>query len=366
VGLTRHALDVLTAPTGGWKRQAAVIIGAVAVAGGIALAEGKPDPRGLKPGPVSLEARSLPGFDRETPQRTDFGRLQWRGGLVLTSPSSHFGGYSGLTIDSDGRRFAAVSDAGTWLTGEIVYSGNRVAGVRSTRQGALQSVDKKNLVRARDRDAEGLTFADGNFEKGTVLISFEGNDRIGRFGIDANGITAPAGYMSLPAEIKKVKSFDGLETVAVLRGGPMKGSVIAFAERLLPKDKHHAGWIWIGGQPRRLSLADIGGFDITDATGLPDGGLVVLERRFRWNEGVKMRLRLVKAGELKPDAVIAGEVLLEADLNQEIDNMEGLAAHAGANGEIVLTLISDDNFNEFLQRTVLLQFALPAHGLAAR
>ena len=38
--------------------------------------------------------------------------------------------------------------------------------------------------------------------------------------------------------------------------------------------------------------------------------------------------------------------------------MEGLAAHTDAKGATVLTLISDDNFNSYLQRTILLQFAL--------
>ena len=38
--------------------------------------------------------------------------------------------------------------------------------------------------------------------------------------------------------------------------------------------------------------------------------------------------------------------------------MEGLAVHRGAGGETVLSLISDDNFNHFLQRTVFLQFTL--------
>jgi hypothetical protein len=37
--------------------------------------------------------------------------------------------------------------------------------------------------------------------------------------------------------------------------------------------------------------------------------------------------------------------------------MEGLSVHTGADSAIVLTMISDDNFN-FLQRTVLLQFRL--------
>ena len=90
---------------------------------------------------------------------------------------------------------------------------------------------------------------------------------------------------------------------------------------------------------------------------LPGGGIVVLERRFRYSEGVKMRIRRIAEAELKRGTPIEGETLLEADENLNIDNMEGIAAHRSAAGETILTLISDDNFSP-LQRTLLLQFAL--------
>ncbi|MGE0855294.1 MAG: esterase-like activity of phytase family protein, partial [Hyphomicrobiaceae bacterium] len=81
---------------------------------------------------------------------------------------------------------------------------------------------------------------------------------------------------------------------------------------------------------------------------------------FRWLEGVKMRLRRLSVRDIAPGAVLKGEVLLEADMTAEIDNMEAIAAHPEGNGDYVLTLLSDDNFNGFLQRTVLLQFVLKA------
>jgi hypothetical protein len=48
---------------------------------------------------------------------------------------------------------------------------------------------------------------------------------------------------------------------------------------------------------------------------------------------------------------------MEADLGDEIDNMEGLSVHRTPEGEIVLTLISEDNFLA-VQHTLLLQFTL--------
>jgi hypothetical protein len=155
-----------------------------------------------------------------------------------------------------------------------------------------------------------------------------------------------------------MQSNSGLEAVTVLQGGPHRGAVVAFAERLLDPGNNHTGWMWIDGQPRQFTLTNIGDFDITDAVALPDGSLIVLERWFQWSGGVKMRLRLVPAADIKPGALLDGEVLLEADVGYEIDNMEGMAVHRGPRGETVLTLISDNNFNNFLQRTLLLQFEL--------
>lgn len=108
----------------------------------------------------------------------------------------------------------------------------------------------------------------------------------------------------------------------------------------------------------------IGDFDLTDVAALGDGTLVILERSFAWTSGLKMRMRLIRADGVRPGAVLDGPVLIEADLGYDIDNMEGLAVHTSG-GETILTLISDDNFSNFLQRTILLQFALKPERIAA-
>jgi hypothetical protein len=309
---------------------------------------------------IEVHARPIDRFDRANPDRQQFGRLRFRGGLVLTSPAKEFGGYSALALAPDGRRFVALSDEGTWLLGDIAYDGTRPKGLINTRLGPLVGVKGRALHSKRDLDAESLALLEGTLGQGIVLIGFERNHRIGRFPIGPQGIGAPTGYLKLPPEARRMRSNSGLEALVVPKGGPHKDAVIAFAEQLLDERRNHTGWIWPQGEPRRLSLVNIGDFDITDAAALPDGGLLVLERFFRLTEGVKMRLRLIKPADLRPGALLDGEVLLEADGGYEIDNMEGLAVHQDTRGETVLTLISDDNFNSFLQRTLLLQFELAA------
>jgi hypothetical protein len=153
-------------------------------------------------------------------------------------------------------------------------------------------------------------------------------------------------------------SNQGIEGLTVLQAGANKGAVVGFAERLTRGSGYHTGWLWGRGEPQRLQLADIGEFNITGAAGLPDGGLLVLEQRYRVTEGVKMRLRRLAASEIAPGARLTGRTVLEADMGYEIDNMEGIAVHRGSAGEVIVSLVSDDNFNSFIQRTVFLQFAL--------
>ena len=47
------------------------------------------------PRPIDIEARPISHFLRSSPDERRFGALEFRGGLVLTSSSRDFGGWSG-------------------------------------------------------------------------------------------------------------------------------------------------------------------------------------------------------------------------------------------------------------------------------
>lgn len=336
----------------------AVALGlAVSLGAGGARAQWKPDAVGVAPHAVDITARPIAQFSKSSTAFTN-SRLAFRGGLVLTSPSKYFGGWSGLALDADGRRFVSVSDAGLWMTGELVYDGEgRPQSVRRARIGAFQTLKGKPLDRGRDRDAESVTLAAGTPERGTAYVAFEQHDRIGVFPVAKGVLGKPASYLTMPKEASRMR-MDGIEGLTVLAGGPHTGALVAFAEHPLRGEKRHRGWIWLGGTPRGFTLSGASGFGVTDVASLPDGGLLVLERRFRWLEGLRIRLRHIPAADVKPGADLTGEILLEADTAQQIDNLEALAVSRGSEGEIVVTMMSDDNFNRFLQRTLLLQFTL--------
>ena len=331
---------------------------------GPAHAQVKPATGRLKAEPIEVSVRRLSGFQRTNSEKRTFGKLTWRGGLVLSSPARNFGGWSGLAVDADGQRFVSVSDAGVWIAGTLTYDEKGLLkGVDGVRLGPILARNGA-AVRGRDRDAEGITLLDGTLAQGTVLVAFEQNHRIGVYDVGSAGLGALRSYLPMPPEARQMPRNGALEAVAVVKAGRYRGTVVAMAERFKDKAGNNTGWMWIGGKPQQFGLTRPGDWDVTDMAGLPDGGFVVLERRFGWLEGIRMRLRRVKASEVRPGAIWEAEELLTADLTDEIDNMEGIAVHRDKRGETVLTLISDDNYNTLLQRTVMLQFTLAGDGVA--
>jgi hypothetical protein len=308
--------------------------------------------------PIEVTARPIVHFDRSRPDARRFGGLEFRGGLVLSSPEPHFGGWSGIATAADGSSVLAVSDAGSWLGAELAYRDSAPSGLTRARIGPLLAVGARPLRDKREQDAEAVALVEGTLARGTVLVGFERLHRIGRFPVRDGHLQAPSGYLRLPREAARMPANQGLEALAAIQSGPLQGSLVAFAERFTRGSGYHTGWLWVRGEPHRIQLRDIDGFNITDAAGLPDGGLLVLERHYRFTTGVKMRIRRLQPAEIAPGARLTGQTLLEADSGFEIDNMEGMAVHRGPRGEAVVTLVSDDNFNRFLQRTVLLQFTL--------
>lgn len=316
-------------------------------------------PLTVLPGPTPTTITAIPiDFDREHPGRTEFGKLVLRAGLNLYAKTAHFGGYSALAIDPSGRSLLAVSDGGSWLRATLDYDGRRLKGLSDAVLGPVLGADGKALRDDRERDSEGLTLIEGDTRQGTAYVSFERKHRIARYPFTPDRFGPPTGTVPLPAGAKGMVANRGIEAMALIKSGKLKGTLLAFAEGRADKNGNLIGWLIGGPTPGAILLKRLGGFDITDAAALPDGGIVVLERRFRFSEGIKMRLRRIAASELKRGTLIEGEVLLDADDSLNIDNMEAIAAHRAASGETVLTLMSDDNFSA-LQRTLIMQFTLP-------
>lgn len=307
------------------------------------------------PGAISsleVTAREIPFFDLRDATHVRYGALEFRSGLVLTSSFKGFGGLSALHLDSKGEQFISLSDKGDWFTGRIVYRGRNLTGLADVKSAPMLGPDGKTLAGRGWFDTESLAF-DGTL----AYVGIERVNQIVRFDFSKGGILSRGEPIAIPPGVSKLPFNKGLESlVFVPKGKPLAGTLIAISERGLDASGNILGFLIGGPSPGQFTVTRTSDYDISDAM-LLSGDLLILERKFSYAKGVGIRIRRMPLVSIKPDAVIDGPAIFECDLGYEIDNMEGIDAHVTAEGETVLTMISDDNFS-MIQRTLLLQFTL--------
>lgn len=305
--------------------------------------------------PVRIEIKATPieNFEPRDPSRRQFGALEFRGGLELSAPHRQFGGLSAIRVAADGAHFIALTDKAHWLRGRITYKGEVPSGIADAEIAPMLGPDGKTLVSRGWFDTEALAE-----DSGTLYVGLERVHRILRFDYRKDGLLARGQIVPVPSAMAKLPFNRGIECLLTApKSGTLAGTLIAISERGLDEGGNIRGFLIGGKTAGEFTVKRKNDFDIVDCALTFDGGLVILERYFTWRTGVAMRLRRIALADFAPGAVLDGPVLIEADMGFQIDNMEGLSIHRAANGETVLTLVSDDNFS-IIQRTILLQFTL--------
>src|SRR5580704_10408166 len=305
--------------------------------------------------PVSIDvnARPIASFDPRDRSHVRFGSLEWRSGLVLTSAFHGFGGLSALRLDPKGEKFISLSDKGSWFTGRIVYSGREMKGLADVEAAPMIGPDGKPITARGWFDSESLAL-DGSF----AYVGLERVNEVLRFDFSKGYTRSRSEVVPMPPGVKKLPYNLGLEAlVFVPKGQPLAGTLIAMSERGLDPQGNLIAFLVGGPAPGQFSVRRTNNFDISDAVLLPSGDLLILERKFSLFSGVGIRIRRIPLASVAPGAVVDGPSIFDADLGQEIDNMEGIDAYVTPEGDTVLTMVSDDNFS-LLQRTLLLQFTL--------
>lgn len=278
------------------------------------------------------------------PGRVALGALRYRGGWRLESDDRAFGGWSGMVAAGD--RLLLVSDVGGVLAIRLANGRPVAAAVGDLPDGPGDDYFK------RARDAEALTRDPAT---GRLWVGFEQRHSVWRY---APGF-ARAEAAAFPPAMRTWPTNGGTEALVRLRDGRF----LVFAEigRAAGGDREI---LIFAGDPTRAdtpppALAFVRpakGYRITAAAQLPDGRLLLLERRFRF--GFRARLVIADPARLRPGRRLPTRLLARFAPPVLADNFEGLAVTRQA-GETIVWILSDDNFMA-PQRTLLLSFALPS------
>lgn len=317
-------------------------LGALLAAGLAACAQVAPLPPSPVPAGPAIAVQAEPVLlDPTDPSRTALGAFAYAGGVALTSTqTSRLHGLSDLKVTADGR-LIAIGDQSDLLEARIVLDGaGRLIGLADARLMALKDPNGVDFYAGgqAEYDSEGLL----RLADGTLVVSYEQNDRVFAF--------ASPERLARPAP-KPATAF-----------AHNKGMEAAMAAPEVAADAYRVG-IEKSGELFlcRLSAAcvadgqvDLKGSELVSMDAVPGGRRVYLFRLFSPLKGNVVELRIVDAAGRELDSMTLARPLT-------VDNLEGVAAVARADGKVRFYLVADDNFGTYNgaptdQRTLLLAF----------
>jgi hypothetical protein len=254
---------------------------------------------------------------------------------------TRLGGVSGIHVHADGLRFLALSDRGRLIAGRFSRDASgRVSEVTVEAIHPLRGPDGKPLA-PEDADSEGIA-VDG---KGRIFVSFEGLRAARVLAYDHPD--GPATPLPRAPEFPGLRLNKALESLAIDRAGrlhtlPEDPRGDTFPLFRLESDR----WRIIARLPRLDRFlpvaADFG----------PDGRFYLLERDFLLPAGFSTRLR-----RFHPDDWTRPETLIQTRAGR-FGNLEGLSVTPTPDGQIRVTMVSDDNFLP-VQRAEIVEYLLP-------
>ncbi len=304
---------------------------------------------------IRIDSTPISSFQVGVKDRDIFGRLRFTGGIEYSSPEETLGGISGIRVLNGGQNFIAVSDKGAWFSGRIIRdTDGRITAIQNARIAPMRDRNGDIITSKKKGDAEGIEIIGDQ-----VFVSFERKSRINRYQLDLDRLDSTARPFRNSIRKKKLPNNNGLEAITVLEqpdiDRPTTARMAVFSEHSLDDNGDIRGFVSKKKKWREFSVRKIGDYKITDATLLPDGNIAILERQFSIRTGPLIRIRKLDPAEIIAGARVDGEILFEADIKFQIDNLEGLSAWVNDRGQTILTLVSDNNFS-FLQRNLMLEF----------
>lgn len=278
------------------------------------------------------------------------------GAWQLHSRNGMFGGYSAL-LELQPGKLTAFSDRGYFAS--FTEPTERVSARFDARFGSTQP-DTARLKASRDIESATFDPATGSF-----WLAQEQRNVVTRYD---QGVT-PQAFRQIP-EWRDWTRNTGAEAMVRLPDGRF----LALCECNLDAsgDGHHPAVLFAADPTEdrtatELTYAGTPGFRPTDMAQLPDGRVLILERRLLWPIPARFAMRIVLAdpAEIRPGQVWQGRELVKLEAPWPVDNYEGLAIGRDGQGRLIAWIISDEN-EAVSQRALLLKLQIDEAALPAK
>ena len=280
---------------------------------------------------VTLQATPV-ALNPENPDQKTVGRLTYLSGVALQSNNPRFGGFSGMIIGADGRTLLAISDRGTWWIGRLYFRDGILTEIDDNSMGPITGPDGRPLIGIQ-QDAEALTLS----PDGVAYVAFERDHRILEFHLPEpndlrSALYAPTRALPRLEAMRQAPNNGGVEAMAALG----RNLLLAITENMMVNDNDRRGWLIYNNVYLPLSYRPAQGFSPTGLTILPDGNLLMVERRYSPLTGVAVRLCIIARNTIAPETTLICDPVADLRPPLTVDNFEAVAARQNDAGETII------------------------------
>ncbi|MDA0786046.1 MAG: esterase-like activity of phytase family protein [Proteobacteria bacterium] len=278
------------------------------------------------------------------------GRLVWRGGIEMIFADPRFGGISAMEIDPGGRTLTVLTDRGHRAELFLEYD---LAGDLS----AAKLVDLEPVLgavgRSIDDDRNSDIEAIARMPDGGWLVAFERNHRLAHYPASFAPLRAAPRLLLSPPGLERARSNIGIKAASETADK----KILLIAEDLKTSRAFTFAWLGNGAEWTPMAYTLFPPYKPAGAALLPNGDIIVVERRFTPPSDVGSRIARIAQRGLRPGAPIQTIEIARLEPPFVTENFEAVTARSAGRGQTLIYLASDNNFSDN-QRNLLLMFEL--------
>lgn len=274
------------------------------------------------------------------------GKLFLRGGVELDFEDSRFGGVSAMQIERGGRTAYLMTDQGHLAEVTLEYntagnlSGAQLAGIR-------------DIIGAGGRGISSAIEAVARMPDGGWLVAFERKHRLMHFARSVKPLQTVPRLLNTPVGLERARSRRGIEAASATADR----KILLIAEDMPTTRGFTFAWLGDGARWTPMTYALFPPYKPTGATLLPNGDILVIERRGTPAQPAGTRFARIAKRQIRPGAPIQTHEVARLQPPFVTANFEAIASSQGLQGQTLIFVASD---NEFLpsRPTKLLLFEL--------
>lgn len=274
------------------------------------------------------------------------GKLFWRGGVEMKFSNPGFGGVSAMEVELGGRTAYLITDRGerAEVTLEYNSAGNLIG---------AKLAELRGITGAGGRGINSAIEAIADMPDGGSLVVFERKHRLMHFPRSVKPLTGTPRLLNTPVGLERARSNRGVEAATATQDR----KILLIAEDMPTTRGFTLAWLGDGASWTPMTYALYQPYRPTGATLLPNGDILVIERRGTVTNPTGTRFAKISKRQIRPGAPIQTSEVARLEPPFVTENFEAVAVAQGLGGQTLVYVASDNEFSRS-RPTVLLMFEL--------